>query len=126
MAQQFTMPAGGTGPAQTPAASAHGDNPKVAMASSDKASESKPIATMQGDMSKMLVQGTQTPGEMPVKIVQPTSAFDGDGLPGGGDAPGGSNVEATPDGFPRGAPSRAPVVGVTHKPRNMSRVQNRK
>ena len=117
-----------TGPAQSPPAPTLKESVTVLgeAKKSGKAAESKPVTTMGADMGKALVQGGQTADKMDVKIVQPTSAFDGDGLPGGGDAPGGSNVEATPDGFPRGAPSRAPVVGVTHKPRNMSRVQNRK
>ena len=75
-------------------------------------SESSP--TIGADANKGSVHGGQVADKLPTAAVEP------------GQTPAGTLAEKVPAGFPFDAPSRATVVGVTHKPRNMSRVRTRK
>ncbi len=125
--QQFSMPSGGTGDSQRPAASSNSPNPTAAMGGSGKAAESK-ASGLGADAVKSLAMGGQTLDKMPVIPVESVPSLDNPGcLPGGGCAPGGSNVEATPAAFPRNAPTRAPVVGsgVPDKSANLAKIRRK-
>src|SRR5271169_3698724 len=102
-----------TGPAQSPPSPAVKEAVTLLTEAkkSGKAAESKASSSLGADVSGKFLEADQIVQQLSVTTPGPVSALDGNGLPGGGDAKGGSNIASTPPGYPTDSGSRAPVTG---------------